>query len=177
MIPLPRREAPWAATALRELRYSALNRSGQMAWAVAAPLSQGGAKRLRSKCLAGLREEAAGYKSRAVDAGSGLHYDVGISLLMGGLTYLLASWSIGRLIQLRRPDGIDIAVALAALFAAWFCVDGVYVLYHGFVGNRMDREGNFRASLPLYFLAGMIWLYRGSLSELRRDLIRRIPRT
>ncbi|WP_386065092.1 hypothetical protein ACFJIW_12355 [Tahibacter sp. UC22_41] len=69
---------------------------------------------------------------------------MGISLLMGGFTCLLASWSIGRPIQLRWPDGIGVAVALAALFAAWFCIDGVYVLYHAPAGNRMDREGNFR---------------------------------
>jgi len=147
---LPRREAPWAPTALRELR-----RPGKLAtfalglgWLLYGALNYGIAD-----------------------------WDVGISLLMGGLTYLLASWSVGRLAQLRRPDAIGLAVALAALFAAWYCVDGVYVLYHGLAGNRMDREGNFRASLLLYFLAGMIWFYRGGLAELRRDLIRLIPRT
>lgn len=150
MIPLPRREAPWSATALRELRrpWKLVTFALGLGWLL--------------------------YGALYYDIAD---WDVGISLLMGGLTYLLASWSIGRLIQLRRPDGIGLAVALAALFAAWFCVDGVYVLYHDLAGNRIDREGNFRASLPLYFLAGMIWFYRGSLAELRRDLIRRIPRT
>ena len=150
MIPLPRREAPWSATALRELRrpWKLVTFVLGLGWLL--------------------------YGALYYDIAD---WDVGISLLMGGLTYLLASWSIGRLIQLRRPDGVSLAVALAALVAAWLCVDGVYVLYHGLAGNRMDREGNFRASLLLYYLAGMIWFYRGSLVELRRDLIRLIPRT
>jgi len=147
---LPRREAPWAPTALRELRrpWKLATVALGLGWLLYGALNYGIAD-----------------------------WDVGISLLMGGLTYLLASWSVGRLAQLRRPDAIGLAVALAALFAAWYCVDGVYVLYHGLAGNRMDREGNFRASLLLYFLAGMIWFYRGGLAELRRDLIRLIPRT
>lgn len=94
-------------------------------------------------------------------------WDVGISLIMGGLTYLCAPWSVRVIMHcLRyRPRlwGPWIAVAL---FVAWIVVDGVYVLYHTALGNQMFRLENFYASSALYFLAGAIWLYSGSLREL-----------
>jgi hypothetical protein len=49
--------------------------------------------------------------------------------------------------------------------AALLVVDWVYLLYHQPADNQVYREANFLASLPLYFLAGTIWLYRGSLKE------------
>jgi hypothetical protein len=61
---------------------------------------------------------------------------------------------------------------LLALAVAVFVVDTSYTLYHDWAGNRQDREGNFLASLPLFFLAGMCWLYRGSLRELWAELRR-----
>lgn len=148
MTPLPALETPWSPTLLRELRRP---------WKLAS-------------FAVGLAWLLYGALNYAI-----ADWDVGISLLMGGLTYWLASWSIGRLIALRRPTPAVLAWAAAGLFAAWFTVDGVYVLYHGLVGNRMDREGNFNASLPLFYLAGMLWLYRGSLRQLVGDLIRLRP--
>ena len=70
----------------------------------------------------------------------------------------------------RQPGLRNAAWAMLGAVAAWWCVDGVYVLYHGLAGNAMLRDANFRASLPLFFLCGMLWLYRGSLAELRQDL-------
>jgi uncharacterized membrane protein len=64
-------------------------------------------------------------------------------------------------------------VALAIVVAV-LVVDTSYVVYSTLAGNSMDREGNFYASFPLYFLAGMCWLYRGSLREMRHDLRRAI---
>jgi hypothetical protein len=52
-----------------------------------------------------------------------------------------------------------------SVFVAWIVVDGVYVLYHTLLGNQMLRVENFYASSALYFLAGSIWLYRGSVRE------------
>jgi hypothetical protein len=93
-------------------------------------------------------------------------WDVGISLLMGGLTYLCAPWSVATiLVGFRyRPRGWLLASA-AALLVAWAVVDGVYVLYHTLMGNPMFRIENFYASSALYFVAGSIWLYRGSTRE------------
>ena len=93
-------------------------------------------------------------------------WDVGISILMGGLTYLCAPWSVGTILAAvrRRPRGWVIRIGIA-LFLAWIVVDGIYVLYHTLMGNEMFRIENFYASSALYFLAGSIWLYRGSLRE------------
>lgn len=98
-------------------------------------------------------------------------WDVGVTLLMGTLTYVLAPWSvlvIGSALRF-RPRGWW-AHVLLALFVAVLVVDTSYVVYSTLAGNRQDREGNFRASFPLYFLAGMCWLYRGSLREMAREL-------
>ncbi len=40
------------------------------------------------------------------------------------------------------------------------------MLYHTIMGNQIYKEANFYASAPLYFIAGSVWLYRGSLSDL-----------
>lgn len=98
-------------------------------------------------------------------------WDVGISLIMGGLTYLCAPWSVHTLFHAlyRRPRGWVLPV-LAALIVAVLVVDSVYWVYHTAMGNTMYRLENFRASSALYFLAGAFWLYRGSV----RDFVRNV---
>jgi hypothetical protein len=98
-------------------------------------------------------------------------WDIGISLVMGGLTFLCAPWSVGTLLTAvrYRSPGWVLRIGLA-LFMAWIVVDGVYVLYHTVMGNRMFRIENFYASSALYFLAGSIWLYRGTLREFLANL-------
>lgn len=98
-------------------------------------------------------------------------WDVGVSIVMGGLTYLLAPWSVYLTVNaLRlRPRWWPAHVGLAFI-AAVLVVDASYMAYHGIVGNPTDREGNFRASIALYFLAGVPWAYRGSLKDLARDV-------
>jgi len=98
-------------------------------------------------------------------------WDVGISLIMGGLTYLCAPWSVRVTLHCvrYRPHYSGLWIA-AAIFVAWIVVDGVYVLYHTAMGNQMYRLENFYASAALYFLAGTIWLYSGSLRELLRNI-------
>ena len=93
-------------------------------------------------------------------------WDIGVSLLMGGLTYVCAPLSV-RVILLSVRDRQPywwFWLALA-LLAALFAVDWVYVLYHSAMGNQMFRQENFHASSVLYFLAGAVWLYRGSVRE------------
>ena len=103
-------------------------------------------------------------------------WDVGISILMGGLTYLCAPWSVRTILAAlghRSPGWVFRIVT--ALFVAWIVVDGIYVLYHTLMGNEMFRIENFYASAALYLLAGSIWLYRGSVRELLtnvRDVFR-----
>jgi len=93
-------------------------------------------------------------------------WDIGISLIMGGLTYLCAPWSV-RVIAtcIRHRPKNWILWILISLFIAWFVIDGVYVAYHNIMGNRMFRLDNFFTSSAMYYQAGFIWLYRGSLRE------------
>lgn len=94
-------------------------------------------------------------------------WDVGVSLVMGGVTYVCAPWSvfiIGSALRFRpRHWWFHVLLALAV---AVLVVDSSYLVYHGIVGNQTYRDANFQASLPLYFLAGTLWLYRGSLRSL-----------
>ena len=94
-------------------------------------------------------------------------WDVGVTLLMGCLTYLLAPWSVFVVYSaVRQRPKYWYYHIIFALIAWLFVVDWVYMLYHTIVGNQTFREANFFASTPLYFMAGIVWLYRGSLKEL-----------
>lgn len=94
-------------------------------------------------------------------------WDVGISFVMGGLTYVLAPWCVLTLVYVVRERPRDAALRLAAaLLAAWFVIDGVYVAYHTAVGNRMLRLDNLVTSTPLFLLCGIGWGWRGTLVEL-----------
>lgn len=90
-------------------------------------------------------------------------WDVGVSIVMGVLAYLLAPWSMYVILNAirYRPKWWVMHVA-GALATGVFVADTSYMAYHLTVGNPIYREANFLASLSLYFLAGTIWLYRGS---------------
>ena len=88
-------------------------------------------------------------------------WDVGISVIMGLLTYITSPMAVRILLSMqfkRYP---------LALFCYWATVDGSYWLYHTLVGNQMFREANFFASSALYFLCGFIWIHNGTLRGLR----------
>lgn len=87
-------------------------------------------------------------------------WDVGVSLIMAGLTYLSAPWS-ARVVMRRRWRLLPLA-----LFFWWLAVDGAYLAWHGWMGNPTFREANFIASSALYWLCGFIWLPRASLREI-----------
>lgn len=93
-------------------------------------------------------------------------WDVPISLIMATLTYLTAPWSLRVLLERRWK------AAPAALFFTWFTVDGCYWLYWRYqnpVALDLMRDANFFASLALYGMCGVLWLYRGSLRELLQN--------
>lgn len=94
-------------------------------------------------------------------------WDVGISLVMGGLTYLCAPWTVMVLARClrERPSHWPWGITLA-LLVAWAVIDGSYVAYNTLLGHPMLRYENFCASSALYFLAGVGWWYRGSLADL-----------
>ena len=94
-------------------------------------------------------------------------WDIPISFIMAILAYLTAPWSLRVLLE-RRWRWLPLA-----LLATWFTVDGCYALYWGWRDPRvlaLMRTYNFPASLALYGLCGVLWLYRGSLRELVADV-------
>ena len=101
-------------------------------------------------------------------------WDVGITLIMGSLTYVTAPWSAATLIDAarHRSRGWLYRVA-AALTMTWFVVDGAPWLYHTAVGNPMLFRGdNYVLFSLIYFMAGLFWLYRGTLKEFAANLAR-----
>ena len=98
-------------------------------------------------------------------------WDVGVTLLMGTLTYATAPAVVRTLVRAatRRPPGWPLA-ALVALAVAWLVIDGDYVAYHTLAGNPIYREDNARASTPIYFMAGVFWLYRGTVAQMLANL-------
>jgi hypothetical protein len=98
-------------------------------------------------------------------------WDLGVSALMGGLTYLCAPWTVLTIgVCLRQqPRHWPWWIALA-LVLAWAVIDGSYTAYNTWMGHAMDRSANFPASAALYFLAGVLWSYQRSLGQLIQDL-------
>lgn len=94
-------------------------------------------------------------------------WDVPISLIMAICTYLTAPWSMRVLLERRWREWP------LMLLAVWFSVDGCYFLYWSWADPAvlpLMREANFWASLSLYGICGVIWLYRDSLQELYAEL-------
>ncbi|MDH4098626.1 MAG: hypothetical protein OEU87_09965 [Nitrospira sp.] len=129
---------------------------------------------MRSPTMADLAEYARPWKLFTLALGIALlivgsfyyeapDWDIPISLIMAILAYLTAPWSLRVIVERRWR------LWPAMLFATWFTVDGSYWLYWHFknpVALELMREANFFASLALYGMCGIVWLYRGSLSEL-----------
>ncbi len=93
-------------------------------------------------------------------------WDVPISVIMAALAYLTAPWSL-RVILERKWR-----LWPAMLFFTWFTVDGCYAMYWHFrdpTALEAMRAANFPASLSLYGMCGMLWLYRGSIKEFILD--------
>ncbi len=89
-------------------------------------------------------------------------WDIPISLIMAILAYITAPWSMRVLIERRWR------LWPLMLFLTWFTVDGCYAIYWHFrdpVALELMREANFPASLSLYGMCGLVWLYRGSFRQ------------
>ncbi|MFN7881459.1 MAG: hypothetical protein ACK5PF_00345 [bacterium] len=93
-------------------------------------------------------------------------WDIPISFIMAGFTYLTAVWSLKVILQ-RRWRMFPLM-----LVAVWWTVDGCYALYWSFQNPQaleLMREANWPASLALYFACAVIWL----MPEIWRDLQKR----
>jgi hypothetical protein len=98
-------------------------------------------------------------------------WDIPISIIMAIFAYLAAPWSL-RVILERKWR-----LWPAMLFATWFTVDGCYAIYWHFKNPAaldLMREANFPASLSLYGICGVIWIYRGTLRQLLGDVKTRV---
>lgn len=96
-----------------------------------------------------------------------LDWDIPISIIMAGLTYFTAPCSVRTVLERRW------CCWPVALLATWFSVDGCYVLYWYFrdpVVLAYMRSANAQASLPLYGICGVIWLYRGSVRDFVQEV-------
>ena len=92
-------------------------------------------------------------------------WDIPISLIMAGFSYLTASWSMHVMVERRWRQWP------LMLFFTWWTVDGCYALYWVFVDPvalEMMRSANAPASLSLYWMCGLVWYHRGTLVELKQ---------
>ena len=90
-------------------------------------------------------------------------WDVPISIIMAALAYLSAPWCL-RVVLQRQWRLLPVA-----LLATWFTVDGCYAVYWHYKNPlvlELMREANLPASLSLFGMCGVLWLYNGSLSQL-----------
>ena len=94
-------------------------------------------------------------------------WDIPVSLIMAMSTYITAPCSLNAILRLRYRHW------LWAIFFTWLSVDGLYAVYWYFRNPEAlwaMRDANFTASLCLYGLCAGIWLYKGSLKQLTRDV-------
>jgi len=87
-------------------------------------------------------------------AGHAPDWDYGVSVVMAGITYPTADWSL-RVVISRRWRMLPLAA-----FWTWLAVDGSYWLYWSLVKpSALEmREVNWPASLCLYVACGLVWL-------------------
>jgi hypothetical protein len=98
-------------------------------------------------------------------------WDVGVSILMSVLCYLLAPWAVGlvwRSLRGRRP-GWPRELGLG-LVLVYFVASGSYEIYNTI---RMGQHPvtywqNLAFSVPVTIAAGLLWRYDGPLSDLLR---------
>jgi len=94
-------------------------------------------------------------------------WDIPISFIMAILAYLTAPWSLRVILEKQWR------LWPAMLLTIWFTVDGCYAIYWSLkdpVALEMMRSANFPASLSLYGMCGILWLYRGSLGQLHSEV-------
>jgi cell shape-determining protein MreD len=91
-------------------------------------------------------------------------WDLGVSLVMGFLTYFLAPVS-ARIIWERNWSQFPLAV-----FYGWLCVDGSYWLWHTLAGNEMLRADQWQTSLCLFLICGFLWLPKTDVATIAASL-------
>ena len=85
-----------------------------------------------------------------------------VSIIMATCTYFTAPCSLRTLLERNWR------MLPATILATWFSVAGCYAVYWYFKDSEaleLMRSANAPASLGLYGICGVIWLYRGSLRD------------
>lgn len=81
-------------------------------------------------------------------------WDIPISLIMAGFSYLTAAWSMQVMVyRVWRQWPL-------MLLATWWTVDGCYALYWSLqnpAALALMRDANWPASLCLYWACGLVW--------------------
>ena len=99
-------------------------------------------------------------------------WDIPISFIMATSAYLTAPWSMRVLLERKWR------LWPVMFFFTWFTVDGCYAIYWHFKNPlvlELMRSVNFPASLSLYGMCGIVWLYRGSLRQLVLEIRNHFP--
>ena len=89
-------------------------------------------------------------------------WDIPVSVLMAGFTYLTAGWSMHVIVERRWREWPLMIVA------TWWCVDGCYALYWSLADPGIltfMRSANWPVSLCLYWACGIVWFWNGSLNR------------
>jgi NhaP-type Na+/H+ or K+/H+ antiporter len=93
-------------------------------------------------------------------------WDIPVSILMAAVAYVTAPWCMRVMVERRWRHWP------AMLFLTWFGVDGCYAAYWSIVNPvalEQMRSANAPASLSLFWMVGLFWMYKGSLREFVRD--------
>ena len=87
-------------------------------------------------------------------------WDVGVSLVMAGYTYITGEWVINSLLS-KKPLRL-----IGAFLATFVGVQGSYVFYWSVIGKPENMvEGQWIPSLCLYLLISIVWVFYPKLLE------------
>jgi hypothetical protein len=92
-------------------------------------------------------------------------WDIPISLIMAGFSYITAAWSMNVMIT-RQWSKFPLM-----LLATWWTVDGCYALYWHLkdpIALELMRDANWPASLALYWSCGLVWSLERWLPDLHK---------
>lgn len=98
-------------------------------------------------------------------------WDIPISIIMALVAYVTAPWCMRVMLERRWRDWP------AMLLLTWFGVDGCYAAYWSVVNPEaleIMREANAPASLSLFWIVGLLWMYKGTLGELAEQAAARV---
>ena len=107
-------------------------------------------------------------------------WDVSVSILMGVLTYLFAPWTVKSIYFLirKRPKHWIRSLAICSI-VIYACASGSYELYNwwhlGYWPPPTYWVNLYYSSL-IFFAAGMLWKFEGTLKELIDGLLKDFKR-